>query len=178
MITSNDGSILFTPALTPAATSSSGTALMSFSKLNADGQAADFAIIDVICNSHTTTTVTLNVLSIVESDTVTSPTSMTAIAALTGTTDATSALTLPGATVTGVGCVIEFQLDLRKRKKYVGVLLGSGNITSMTQTVSAIARLGKLHTSRDTATNKSRTGATYGNLIATSAVGCAAVYSG
>lgn len=172
-----DGAIAFMPQLTPAATSATGTALLSISKLSADGQPFDAAVIDVFCGTHATTTVAINILSIVESDTVTSPTSMTAITALTGTTDATSALTLPGVAVTGPGCVIEFQLDLRKRKKFIGVILGAASVGA-TQSVGAIARLIRGKTSKDTASLKSKTGATYGNLVATNAVGCAAVYAG
>lgn len=178
MIKEFDGSIVYTPLTAITPTSNTGTALMSFSKLDSNGQPNDFAIIDVFVGTHATTTVAINVLSIVEDDSVTSPTSMTGtIASLTGTTDATSAIAIPGVAVTGVGAVMEFQLDLRKRKKYIGVLVAAKDIGA-TQRIGAIAKLYKSRESRDTSTKKSRTGATYGNLVATSAVGCAAVYQG
>jgi hypothetical protein len=172
MITNFDGALVVMP---PVATATNTTTSFSFSKLMADGQPADFAVIDIINSTHSTAAAALEKLAVVEHDSTTSATSMTSIAALLGTTDATSALTLPAATVTGLGAITEFQVDLRNRKKYIGVLIHGA---SGTATVGSVVRLVKTKTSKDTAALKSKTGATYGNLASTAAIGCAAVYTG
>lgn len=172
MIESNDGALVVMP---PVATATNTTTSFSFSKLGADGQPFDAAIIDIIISTHATNSNAIEKLAVVEHDSTTSATSMTSIAALLGTTDATSALTLPAATVTGLGTIVEFQVDLRKRKKYIGVLIHGAGTTC---TAGSVVRLVRGKTSKDTAALKSKTGATFGNLASTAAVGCSALYSG
>lgn len=164
MFKENLGGLVVMP---PVATVTNTTTQMSFSKVsNANGQPFDHAVIDVILSTHASTTTVLQTLILAESDTVTSPTSMTDIVAFSGAsaTSTTYGFTVPAIANTDTGGVIELQVDLRKRKKYLGLkFYGS----SATCTVAVITRLTCDKTAADSATEKRLRN--YGN---TAACGC------
>jgi len=114
-------------SIVPQTVATSATAKMSFSRVGNNGETFDFANVVVSCGTNATTSAVYSTLKFVESDTVTSVSSMSAITDLTGGT----------ATSTSVGFVlptddlenggnIEFRIDLRKRKKYVGLAITPG----------------------------------------------------
>ena len=164
MIAENMGANVVMP---PVATATNTTTQMSFSKINkTNGQAYDHAVIDVILSTHASTTTVLQTLILAESDTVTSPTSMTDIVAFSGAsaTSTTYGFAIPAIANTDTGGVIELQVDLRLRKKYIGLkFYGS----SATCTVAALVKLTRGKASDDTATLKQQRN--YGN---TAAAGC------
>ena len=95
-----------------------------------------------------------------ESDTSTDVTSMTDIVALTGGTATSSSVgwVVPASTNTGQGTVIEFNIDLRKRAKYLGLRYTGGAINgaiSGRQIVGGIGHLLRAEQSADTNAEKS-----------------------
>ena len=164
MFKENKGGIVVMP---PVATATNTTTEMSFSKLsNATGQPFDHAIIDVIMSTHASTTTVLQTLILAESDTDTSPTNMTDIVAFSGAsaTSTTYGFAVPAIANTDTGGVMELQVDLRKRKKFIGLkFYGS----SATCTVAAIARLTCEKTAADSASEKRLR-----NYSNTAAAGC------
>ena len=166
MISANDGSMV---VLSPVASLTNATNYLSF-----DTSGFDYANIAVLVGTHLTTTAVVTGLQIGESDTITSPSSMTAITALgcSNTTSTSNVNSLPAATVQGLGGVItEFQIDLRKRKKYVGLSINSDTV--VTAVVAAIARLSRPEQSSDTAAEKSLPL----NLSGTAVVSCQQIVS-
>lgn len=167
MINANEGSLV---VLSPVASATNASKYMSFDK-----REFDQANIYVICGTHTTTTAVVTGLKISESDTITSASSMTDIAALcaSNTTSTSAVNSIPAGSVQGLGGIItEFQLDLRKRKRYVGLSVVTA--TDVTAIVSAIARLTRSKQSSDTAAQKSLPL----NLVDTNVVGCQQVIAG
>lgn len=167
MIQANEGSLV---ALPPVASVTNASKYMSFDKSEFDQ-----ANIMVICGTHTTTTAVVTGLKISESDTVTSASSMTDIAALcaSNTTSTSAVNAIPAGSIQGLGGIItEFQLDLRKRKKYVGLTIATDTVA--TAVVSAIARLTRSKQSSDSAAQKSLPL----NLAATAVVGCQQIIAG
>ena len=162
----NNGSLVMLP---PAATATNASKYMSF-KSEGFGQAN----IMVAIGTHTTTTAVVTGLKISESDTVTSASSMTDIAALcaSNTTSTSAVNAVPAGAVQGLGAIVEFQLDLLKRKKYIGLTITAD--TAATAVVAAIARLTRGKKSSDTAAEKSLPL----NLASTAAVGCAQIIAG
>jgi ABC-type thiamin/hydroxymethylpyrimidine transport system permease subunit len=152
--------------LPPAATATNATKYFSF-----DRAGFDQANIFVVIGTHTTTTAVVTGVKISESDTLTSASSMTDIAALcaSNTTSTSAVNAVPAGSVQGLGAVMEFQLDLRKRKRYVG-----GSITAdtvATAVVSVLALLSRSGESKDSTTTKSLPL----NLANTNTVGCASL---
>jgi hypothetical protein len=149
----------------PAATvTAAATQSMSF-----DTAGAEQAVIEILQGTCSTSSVAYSALSIVESETVTSPTSMESIVALTGgTATSTSAgfVTPTSALMENGGIAQRFQLDLRKRKRYVGTIVVPGQSLVVSQT----AALTRLKESADTAALKSGV-----NLSNTNAAGCNAL---
>jgi hypothetical protein len=151
-------------ALLPVANDKTNAITMSF-----DRSGFDYAEILLMVGSHATTTTVIETLKITESDTATAATSMTDIVPLTGgTATSTSAgFVIPVVTTAGKGGVVPFFVDLRKRKKYVGVVI---NGTAATAIFSGIAKLTRGTESADTAAEKAGV-----NLAATTAQGCMTV---
>ena len=166
MIQSNDCAMVVMP---PAATATNATQRMSF-----DMRGFGRANIQVLIGTHTTTTAVVTGLKISEDDTVTSASSMTDIAALccSNTTSTSAVNAVPAGSVQGLGTIVEFQLDLRKRKRYVGLSVLVDTVA--TAIVGAIARLTKSSESKDSAAQKSLPL----NLASTAVVGCAQVVAG
>jgi hypothetical protein len=105
-------------------------------------------------NTHATNKAALTTLKITESDTVTSISSQSAIVALTGGTATSTSVgfVIPAATAMGLGAGIEFQIDLRKRKRYLGLQVTPGDATANGS--FAVAKLSRGTYSRDTAAEK------------------------
>ena len=161
--------------LTPILQTAASTHNFSFSKLDGDGQ--PFAQANIFFNMGTVST-SADVLSeilVYEHDSTTTPTSMTQIVAFSGNTgsvtDATHgwAWTL-GAAGAGLGGIVELQMDLTKRKKYIGVYVLAPAASNVV-TFSALAVLSKGAESRDSQANANQYGAVFGNLAATNARG-------
>jgi ABC-type thiamin/hydroxymethylpyrimidine transport system permease subunit len=166
MIEANQGSMVLMP---PAATATNASQYASFKR---DGH--DQANIMVIIGTHTTTTAVVTGLKISESDTVTSASSMTDIAALcaSNTTSTSAVNSVPAGAVQGLGAIVEFQIDLRKRKKYIGISVLADTVA--TAVIAVLARLTRSKESADTAAQKSLPL----NLAATSVVSCAQIIAG
>lgn len=164
MYKENLGGIVILP---PEVMATNATTQLSFSKVsNATGQPFDHAVIDVILSTHASTTAVLQTLILAESDTLTSPTSMTDILAFSGsaTTSATHAFIVPTIANTDTGGVIELQVDLKRRKKFVGVKVYGSLATC---TVAIIARLTSGKVAAVSAAQK-----TLRNYSNTAAAGC------
>lgn len=155
--------------LPPAATATNASKTFSF-----DRSGFDQANVYVIIGTHTTTTAVVTGVKISESDTVTSPSSMTDIASLcaSNTTSTSAVNAVPAGSVQGLGTVMEFQIDLRKRKKYIGGTITADTVA--TAVVSVLALLSRSGESKDTTTKKSLPL----NLGSTSTVGCASLIAG
>jgi hypothetical protein len=169
MIYSQEGRKVVMP---PAASATNATLSMSFDKVDAYGVPADHAQIDILVGAHATTTTVIETLKLSESDTLTSPSSMTDIVAFTGGTATSSSVgfVIPVVTTAGLGGGITFNVDLRKRKKYIGLSIAG---TSATAVFGAVATLTRGKESADSATQKK--GVNYG---ATSASSCMTVVNG
>jgi hypothetical protein len=179
MKVSNGSGIICSPSFLCTAASSTEIA---FSKLDYKGQPYDYAnwYINIGTQATNCSAVHIQEILISESDTVTSPSSMTTIVAFSGsaTTDATHGWTIPAVATTGKGGCIEFQMDLRARKKYIGaIILGAAAASNVTK-IGAVVLLSKAKTSHDTLAAKNHAGTVYGNLADTNAVGCMALVTG
>jgi len=174
----NSGIVAMPPTLQTAA----GTTELAFSKLDANGQPYDYANWYINLGTQVTncSAVHISEVLIAESDTVTSPSSMTTIVAFSGsaTTDATHGWTIPAVLYTGKGGVCELQMDLRKRKKYLGAIITGAAAASNVTTISAVVLLSRGKESRDSKAQKNHAGAVYGNLAMTNAQGCLALVNG
>lgn len=146
MIHAQKGAIAMTPALT---TASNATQTMHI-----DTKGYDYAKCLINVGTHSTTGTGIQTITFSESDTITSPSSMTDIVALTcGTATSTSVgVLIPAVTVLGFGAVLEFDIDLRKRKRYLGLEITPGTTTV---NVSATIECTREEQSADTATEKS-----------------------
>lgn len=172
MILANDHAVV---AMNPKLASAAGTHDISFSKLDANGQPFSQANIFLQIGTVSTNADVFNIVRVYESDTVTTPSSMTGIVALsiTGATvsDATHAnFWTSGATGAGLGGVVEWQLDLRKRKKYIGLHI-TAPAASNDAEVSGLVLLSRGAESRDSAADANHYGTVYGNLASTNARG-------
>ncbi len=143
----------------PASVATNATQALSF-----DTAGFDFANVKVLCSTNATTSAAFSTLKFTESDTVTSASSMDAIVALTGGTATSTSVgfVIPTTTITGGGVAAEFQLDLRKRKRYLGIQSTPGQAL----TVGVVGTLVG-EESADSTTEKSES-----NLAATSVTGC------
>jgi len=159
MISSNDKAMCVLPI---ASVATNATAYLSFSRLGNSAEKFDYANILFHIGAAATTSAVMTTLNLKESDTVTSPSSMTAIVALTGGTATSSSVgfVIPAAQAAG-GNLVEFQLDLRKRKKYVGLTA----TPAQTLVLGATALLSRASESQDTTTDMQLS-----NLANTSAV--------
>lgn len=168
MISSNEGKLVNMNAL--ATTNATALKAMSFDTLG-----ADTLNLYVACGSHNSATQGITAITISESDTVTSASSMTDIASLSSATAASTsaANVLPdAATMAEGGIVTEFQIDLRKRKRYMGVEVTTGAVAAG-MPISVIGRLSRSGQSCDTAAEKAGI-----DLADTSYSGCMAVVAG
>ncbi len=122
--------------LPPASFSSGGTALLVF-----DRSGFDYATVDISFGALATNAATLAVISLTEGE------STSSMATFTG-----SSIAANWAVATLGQSVGRFQVDLRKRKRYLAL-----NITNATTTVviGAIARLSRAGQSNDTAAEQS-----------------------
>jgi hypothetical protein len=162
MINSNEGKNAISPGIAVTNATAEHT-------LDLDTSGSDQANIYITCGTHNSATEAIDSVSVYESDTVTQATSMELIAALSsGTATSTSASNiLPTAAVMALGGVIqEIQIDLRKRKKYVGVAVISGAVAAGCS-ISTFARLTRNEQSADTAAEKDGV-----DLGATTVSGC------
>ena len=110
----------------------------------------------IAVGSHDTQTAAITAITVSESDTVTSASSQTAIAALSsGTATSTSASNvLPLGAVQGLGGIVnELQIDLRKRKRYVGITASLDGIAAGCP-VAIIGRETRNEQSKDAAAQK------------------------
>lgn len=159
-----------------------GTNRMSFSTLDLEGQPYDHANWYINLGTEVTNASAVHVVEVLvaESDTVTSASSMTTIVAFSGsaTTDTTHGWTIPTVATTGDGGNIEFQMDLRRRKKYLGVSITGAAASSNCTTIGCTVLLSKGKQSHDTKARKNHTGAVYGNLAETLAHGCMVLVKG
>jgi hypothetical protein len=149
------------------ATAAASVATNATQTLSFDTSGYDFANATVVIGTNATTSAVFSTLKWSESDTVTSPSSQTDIVALTGGTATSTSVgyVLPTTGVAGGGVAVEFQLDLRKRKKYLGLQWTPGQ----TLVGGVDVRLTK-DISADTTTEK-----TESNVAATSVASCGAI---
>ena len=126
--------------LPPLTYSAAGTALMSF-----DRSGFDYCELDVLWGAYATNAATHAVVSITENDT----TVVSNFATFTGSDVHTA-----WASATLGGSVCKFQLDLRKRKRYLAF---NFTCSATTVTMGAIAKLTRAGQSHDSATEQSVT---------------------
>ncbi len=142
----NHGAIVLLPSATAATTA---THEMSF-----DRKRHDHAVVTVLIGTHATNGETIRTLKFSESDTLTSPSSMTDIVALTGGTATSTSVgfVIPGAAAVGEGAVAVFNIDLRRRKRKIGLSITPGTTTMQ---ISVLGQLVRSAESPDTAAEKS-----------------------
>jgi len=152
----------------PVTTATNATQSQSFSRAG-----YDHANIMILVGTHATDGAPIGTITISESNTVTSPSSMTDIVAFTGGTATSTSVgfVIPGAAATGPGALLEFHMDLQKRKKYIGIEVTPGTTT---MNIGIITQLTRGNVSDDTAAQKSAV--TNNNL--TSATQCALLHEG
>lgn len=116
----------------------------------------DYATIEVLIGTHATNEAAIGTLKITEHDSSTDITDHSDIVAFTGgTATSTSAgFVIPGAATVGFGAIVQFQIDLRKRKKILALQITPGTTTMQ---IGAIATLTRSAQSADTAAQKSVT---------------------
>ena len=150
MIHGNEGKM----AILPQTVTTDATAAQT---LDIDTKGSDQCNVYIIAGSHDSATEAINTVSVYESDTVTQATSMTLIAALSSGATATSTSAsniLPLAAVQALGGVVqEIQIDLKKRKRYLGVSLNTGAV-ALGPAIVVMARLTRNEQSADTAAQK------------------------
>ncbi len=149
MISANEGKTASSPGICITNTTAEHT-------LDLDTTGSDQLNLYITCSTHNSSTEAIDSITVYESDTVTQATNMTKIAALSSDT-ATAATTdniLPTAAVMALGGVVqEIQIDLRRRKKYLGVAVISGPVAAGAQ-IGILARLTRNAESADSATEK------------------------
>lgn len=147
----------------PASVASTATTTCLF-----DTVGFDYAIIDILSGTQSTTDAAITTIRVYEADTDTNTSSFSAVVALTGgtVTGSTVGFVIPAVTVTGLGAGIQLQIDLRKRKRYLRLNMTPGT----TLVMGAVVELSRAERARLTAANKSIT-----NYGATAATGCAVI---
>jgi hypothetical protein len=147
----------------PASVASTATTTMTWDCLG-----YDYATVRVLSGTQATTDPAITTVKFLENDTNTNASNMVAIVPLTGgTATSTSAgFVIPAVTVTGVGAGIEFQIDLRKRKRYMQLNITPGT----TLVVGAIVTLSRAGIPPLTAAAKSEP-----NMSSTNVTGIAAL---
>lgn len=141
----------------------------------------DYANILVKVGTGNTQTAVITGIAVAESDTVTSSvTSMTNVPSLccSNTTSTAAINALPVAAVQGVGGTItEFQIDLRKRKRYIGVRIHTDTV----QTALVWAEAYLTRAKEYLGTNLAAIAAQHSlplNLANTAVVGCMQIVAG
>lgn len=168
MIPSNEG--LQVPLVGLASTTATAFHRMSFDTKNSDS-----LNLYVMIGSHDSDTQGITEITISEDDTVTSASSQTGIVSLSsGTqTSATFGNVLPIAALMDKGGVVnEIQIDLKKRKRFIGVEIKSAAVAAG-MAVCVLARLTRNAESRDSATQKAGI-----DLADTNVSGCMQVLQG
>lgn len=163
MINGNEGKTAILPGIAVTDSTAEHT-------LDIDTSGSDQLNLYVFAGSHNSQTEAIDSVFVYESDTVTQATNMELIAALSSEATATSTEAsniLPLAAVMALGGIIqEIQIDLRKRKKFLGVAIISGAIAAGAS-IGMIARLTRNEKSADTASEKDQE-----DLGATNISGC------
>jgi hypothetical protein len=149
----------------PASVASTATTSCMF-----DTVGYDYAIIDVLSGTQSTTDAAITTITLKEADD-TNATSFSAITAFTGGTATSTSVgfVIPAVTVTGLGAGIQLQVDLRKRKRYLLLNCTPGT----TLVMAADIQLSRAEQSRLTAAQKSVT-----NKSATNVTGVAVIAAG
>lgn len=153
-----------------ATTNATARHRMSFDTLGHDA-----LNIYVACGSHDSATQGITEIIISDDDSDTSASNQTGIAALSSATETSTSFsnTLPTAAVMALGGIAnEIQVDLLKRKRYVGVDVETTAVAAGMPVV-VIARMTRSAESKDSATQKAGI-----DLAATNVSGCMAVVSG
>ena len=134
MIHVNDCAVCVMP---PATTATNGTHAMVF-----DTAGYEYANVYVGMGTHATNQAALATCKFTEG---TNTTAGTAIPALTGGTATSSSVgfVIPDATKMGPGAVMEFQIDLRKRDRYLKLSLTPGDTTANETYAVALLHRGK-----------------------------------
>lgn len=145
---------VFTP---PATIATNGTAAFTF-----DTKGYDEAIVDITFGTAATNAAELTTMQFLEGDTTSA---YVAITALTGGTNAGN-FTLPTSAAIGAGAISQFQIDLRKRKRYLQFACTPG----AARIIGADVQLFRAEVSPQTAAGKS-----IGNIDATSCTAVAQV---
>lgn len=147
----------------PASVASTATTTCQF-----DTQGYDYAVVRVFSGTQATTDAAITTIKFLEADANTNASNMSAIVALTGAaaTSTTAGFAIPAVTVTGLGCAVEFQIDLRKRKRYLQLNMTPGT----TLVMAAHVALSRAEQSPLTAAQKSEP-----NMAATNATVAAVV---
>jgi len=147
MIKSNDQAQCVIPIATVA---TNATAKMSIDRVGNNGETFDYANILVHVGTSATTSAVMSTLKLSESDSVTSVTSMTDIVAFTGgTATSTSAGFVIPTAQAGGGNLVELRVDLRNRKRYLGLTMTPGQ----SLICGATAILSRASESQDTTTD-------------------------
>jgi hypothetical protein len=156
----SDGAVVLLPSAS-AATTATQTVVF-------DRDRHDYAKISVIVGTHATNGAAIGTLKITEHDTSSSVTDHADIVALTGGTATSTSVgfVIPGAAALGPGGVIEFNIDLRKRKKILGLQITPGTTTMQ---IAVVGHLTRSAESADTAAEKSAQ--TLHSLTSATAVG-------
>jgi short-subunit dehydrogenase involved in D-alanine esterification of teichoic acids len=149
----------------PASVASSATTTCMFDTIG-----YDYAVIDVLSGTQSTTDAAITTITLKESDD-TVATNFAAIVAFTGaaSTSTSAGFAIPAVTVTGNGAGIQLQVDLRKRKRYLQLNCTPGT----TLVMGAVVELGRAEQAALTAAQKSVT-----NKSATNVTGCAVIANG
>ena len=144
--------------------------------LDIDTRGSDQCNVYIMAGSHNSATEAIDSVAVYESDTVTQATSMELIAALSSGATATSTSAsniLPLAAVQALGGVIqEIQIDLKARKRYLGIAVVSGPVAAGAN-ITILARSTRNGISADTAAEKDQE-----DLGATNISGCMQVITG
>jgi len=165
MIHANEGKNVIDLALA----TTNATALHS---VDMDTKGADYLNLYVFCGSHDSATEGIESITVYESDTVTQATNMDEIASISSAESTSTAASnlLPLAAVMALGGVVnEIQIDLKKRKRYIGLASKTGAIAAG-MPYGVLARFTRNEQSKDTATQKAGL-----DLGATDVIGCMAV---
>jgi hypothetical protein len=136
-------------SLEPASRATNATAVMTY-----DTKGFNSLKIKVCGGTAASTSALYTTLKITESDTVTNASSQTAIVALTGGTATSSSVgfvvptSAAGANLGGH--IVDFQIDLRKRKRYLGLSI----TPDQTMIYGAVGELHRTEYTRDTVAEK------------------------
>ena len=144
----------------PASVASTATATLNFDTLGYDYLVADFTY-----GTQSTTDAALTVLKWAEGDTTSSYADIVAFTGGTATSTSVGYV-IPAVTVSGLGGGIQFQMDLRKRKRYLklsftpGTAVVAGCVVTMTR-----PEISKLTAASKSVSNISATNAAVNLLV-------------